>query len=256
MASASKWLLFTLFSIAHFFLWKYIGENQLLGAIFLAAPDCQHVFTAPQTAPSRIPSSCQAVHQTHTPLSCQAPQVNSFRDDSFQVTNAAKLHQFRGDALTAMKFPVVDASVINFQPQHSCKTLISPYISRSTACFAVVATSSTSNALPLQRFNFDTSKTGKVISTASPVPAGFFRNVASSKGRVALNTKLHPLLASLLSIEAELVAMLERRGIERGDDITVLVTNEGEVDLLLNFVCSCRHHHISLNNIVVFAGSK
>jgi hypothetical protein len=34
-----------------------------------------------------------------------------------------------------------------------------------------------------------------------------------------------------------------------------MVVNEGEVDLFLNFACSCQQHDIRTTNILVFAGS-
>ena len=38
--------------------------------------------------------------------------------------------------------------------------------------------------------------------------------------------------------------------------MTVMVVNEGEIDLYLNFACSCRLHDISMKNVIVFAGSR
>ena len=35
-----------------------------------------------------------------------------------------------------------------------------------------------------------------------------------------------------------------------------MVINEGEIDLYLNFACSCRLHDISMSNVIVFAGSR
>jgi hypothetical protein len=34
------------------------------------------------------------------------------------------------------------------------------------------------------------------------------------------------------------------------------VTNDGQMDLFMNFACSCRYHSIPLDNIVVFGASK
>ena len=45
-------------------------------------------------------------------------------------------------------------------------------------------------------------------------------------------------------------------GLHPGDNVVVMVTNAGEMDLLLNFVCSCKHHNISMNNVLVFTGSR
>ena len=50
--------------------------------------------------------------------------------------------------------------------------------------------------------------------------------------------------------------LLSERNIEAGSDLTVMVVNEGEIDLYLNFACSCHVHDISMNNVIVFAGSR
>jgi len=49
---------------------------------------------------------------------------------------------------------------------------------------------------------------------------------------------------------------LRQHNIKAGDDLVVMVLNEGELDLFLNFACSCKLHDISLNNIMVFSGSR
>jgi hypothetical protein len=51
-------------------------------------------------------------------------------------------------------------------------------------------------------------------------------------------------------------ALLDKNGIKAGDDVTAMVVNEGEIDLYLNFACSCRLHDIPMKNVIVFAGSR
>ena len=34
------------------------------------------------------------------------------------------------------------------------------------------------------------------------------------------------------------------------------VTNDGQMDLFMNFACSCRFHSLALDNVVVFAASR
>ena len=53
-----------------------------------------------------------------------------------------------------------------------------------------------------------------------------------------------------------LVDEMTKNNIKAGDDLTVMVVNEGEIDLFLNFACSCRLHDISMKNVLVFAGSR
>ena len=52
------------------------------------------------------------------------------------------------------------------------------------------------------------------------------------------------------------IELLQKNKVREGDDLTVMVINEGEIDLYLNFACSCRLHDISMSNVIVFAGSR
>lgn len=87
-------------------------------------------------------------------------------------------------------------------------------------------------------------------------PTGFFRKVPKENGRVRTKDKLGTFLAHFDEIQAQFEAKLAKHGIKAGDDLVVMVVNEGEIDLFLNFACSCRLHDISMNNIMVFAGSR
>ena len=51
-------------------------------------------------------------------------------------------------------------------------------------------------------------------------------------------------------------AVLAKNNVKKGDDLTVMVVNEGEIDLYLNFACSCRLHNLTMSNVIVFAGSR
>ena len=87
-------------------------------------------------------------------------------------------------------------------------------------------------------------------------PAGHFRRVPKERGFQRVQEKLAPFLNSIESIRATLNTKLKWRGIEKGSDLVVMVVNEGETDLFMNFACSCRIHGISLHNVLIFAGSK
>jgi hypothetical protein len=39
-----------------------------------------------------------------------------------------------------------------------------------------------------------------------------------------------------------------------GSDLILMTLNEGELDLFMNFACSCRLHNITLHNVIVFLG--
>ena len=57
-------------------------------------------------------------------------------------------------------------------------------------------------------------------------------------------------------IEFQLDKKLSENGIIAGDDIMVMVVNEGEIDLYLNFICSCKQNKIDMKKILVFAASR
>eukprot|EP00605_Chrysophyceae_sp_TOSAG23-4_P001317 GSChrysophyteH1.ASY1.ANO1.1432.1 assembled CDS len=87
-------------------------------------------------------------------------------------------------------------------------------------------------------------------------PAGHFRRVPKERGFQRVEEKLGSFLRNFRGIEASLDEKLRWRGIKKGDDVVVMVVNEGETDLFLNFACSCKLHGISLRNVLVFAGNK
>ncbi len=89
-------------------------------------------------------------------------------------------------------------------------------------------------------------------------PTGFFRKPPLQKGRDRLQEKLHPFLQEFDGPEG-ISQLLDRllivNEIETGDDLVVMVLNEGELDLYLNFACSAMFHNISLKNVLVFTGN-
>lgn len=63
-------------------------------------------------------------------------------------------------------------------------------------------------------------------------------------------------LIGLAGIENQLRMKLRANNLVAGDDMVVMVVNEGEIDLYLNFACSCQQHSITLHNLIVFSGSR
>ena len=89
-------------------------------------------------------------------------------------------------------------------------------------------------------------------------PAGHFRRVPKIKGFARVYEKLYPFLRNLEGpggMNEQLKSKLEVNGVKAGDDVVMMVVNEGEIDLFLNFACSCRLHGISLRGMLVFSGS-
>lgn len=87
-------------------------------------------------------------------------------------------------------------------------------------------------------------------------PTGFFRKVPKENGRIRTKDKLGTFLKFFNEIEFQFDEKLNKHSIKKGDDLVVMVVNQGEIDLFLNFACSCKLHDISMNNIMVFAGSR
>ena len=79
-----------------------------------------------------------------------------------------------------------------------------------------------------------------------------------------VNTKVsnifHALLVTkyrnIVPIETHFKGVLKAWGKVPGDDIVLMVMNEGEMDLLVNFACSCRTHNISMSHMMVVAASE
>lgn len=67
---------------------------------------------------------------------------------------------------------------------------------------------------------------------------------------------MDPLIRHLKEITNTISKMLLKRNLLPGADIVVMVVNDGEMDLFINFACSCLLHDINMNNMLVFAGSK
>lgn len=115
--------------------------------------------------------------------------------------------------------------------------------------------------------------------------AGYFKVVGHAKGRLKLRQKMSPLLANLVEIEeyvfeklwikgvvnvgsayskgshvkTEFSAYKHRMSLRSGrekDRVVLMVVNEGEMDLFVNFACSCHQSGLSLRRIVVLTSSS
>jgi hypothetical protein len=150
--------------------------------------------------------------------------------------------------------------VVNYHG-HPCETFIHAIVSKKQPCFAVAPSKIGPAAYNLLRFAKITKVQGKDVEKlrledGTIVPTGFFREVAKEKGRVRQKEKMGPFFKHFTSIELHLNGILAKAGLNKGDDVVLMVVNDGEIDLFLNFVCSCRAHGITTSNIVVFAGSS
>ena len=65
-----------------------------------------------------------------------------------------------------------------------------------------------------------------------------------------------PFLRNIVAIENHFKHVLQEWGKVPGDDVVLMVMNEGEMDLLVNFACSCHTHNISMSHMMVVAASE
>ncbi len=158
-----------------------------------------------------------------------------------------------------------------------CVSIDQHYVfTQDKACFAVINLGNTNASYNIARIDQNIDIYGMSISNPDPSqidkysnkfalnihnegrehPTGFFRKVPKDRGRERLKQKLGPLLTYFDEIQTQLSAKLDSNNIVRGDDVVIMVVNEGEIDLFLNFACSCRLHDISLKKVLVFAGSR
>jgi hypothetical protein len=71
-----------------------------------------------------------------------------------------------------------------------------------------------------------------------------------------LHYKFHFFYIGPDGITASLKNKLDENNVKKGDDLTVMVVNEGEIDLFLNFACSCKAAKLSMRKVLVFAASR
>lgn len=261
-------LIWALFPFLNFLLWNYIGSNQS----FLSSPPApSSQFSCPPIPRTNINlppiesgplkfnySYCQRYQSFSRSVSSSLSQPILPLDYSLSVTHLdpQKFEQFKGNELAHLKSPA-PVSIIS-RPNDQCSQYAEVPSSTKLSvksCVGIAWSSTIQQSQYLQRFNSDTKKTGRVLDVTTPKTSGIFRNVAKKRGRMALSEKLYPLFNHLDPIEKFWSKLLAARGIFPGHDIVLMVVNDGEIDLFLNFACSCRHHGISLHNVMVICAS-
>lgn len=263
--SVSLWTVFkwTVFPFANFIVWYYIGLHQR---------GCPMIFTGATNIPAGGALENIKVVYDYTACDLYLPKQSARRlsishmpkfirsdiagDIHFGKLKMDEFENYKKDRLVHLKSATVNMFELNFHNQ-PCATYV--HVTAETkpfTCLAVVGSSSSPGSLKLLRFNKDNKKTGRVFNTARPSPSGIFRNVANKKGRASQRSYTQPFLEHLQEVESQILAMMARRGLVPGSDVTLMVTNDGEIDLFLNYACSCRAHNISLDNAIVFTGSR
>jgi hypothetical protein len=260
-------LLWVVFPLGNFFLWKYIAYNYPASGI-----------------PPPLQVECSASHSSlnSQPMESGPLQFNYSYCETYQTTNLHTLptqlilndndehplkinflssesfENFKGNELARVKSPVPLVTIISNEQTHQCESYANMASSMKLnvkSCVGIALTKGEQATPYLQRFNSDAKKTGRPLNRITPKTSGIFRHVAKKKGRTALAQKFSPLLKHLPSIEKTWTQLLDARGIQPGDDLVLMVVNDGEIDLFLNFACSCRAHGIPLHNVMVICAS-
>jgi hypothetical protein len=259
-----EWLsdlfLWILLPLLNFGLWNYLAFNFYTDGLPppLACPVIHHIRPM-ESGPLQFNYSYCSFHTSHPTKTLMATQQIIPENYSLQFTafNSHTFEQFKGDEMAKLKSPN-PVTILSKPLDERCNTYaeVPSSVKMSVkSCVAVAWTHTQQHTQYLQRYNLDAKKTGRTLNQSSPKTSGVFRNVAKKKGRMALIEKLNPLLKHLGDVERTWVQLLAARGIHPGDDIVLMVLNDGEYDLYLNFACSCRAHGISLHNVVVVCAS-
>ena len=195
-----------------------------------------------------------------------------------------EFEKFRSERLAPMDMDIMlntyikeaDTGVVKLGPTPCTSINEHLMVNEPDSCFAVAYIGHTNISYNIARVDANIDHYGVSISRPDPsqidkyseryglnkhnkgllFPTGFFRKVPKENGRTRTKDKLGTFLEHFNEIQEQFDNKLAKHGIKKGDDLVVMVVNEGEIDLFLNFACSCRLHDISMNNIMVFAGSR
>ena len=174
---------------------------------------------------------------------------------SIHIANIAtkNLMKYRQDRLVHLNFQFETLSVSRQSDASACvryAQLLESHV--QTDCNAVVFQRTLPHSLNILRLSSNHSlPTPKVL-----VGSGFFGRTGNAKGRRRFIEKFNPLLQQLDEVSDYIRRLLDGNGVARGGDVTVIVVNDGQMDLFLNYACSCHYHNISLSNTLVFATSR
>jgi hypothetical protein len=261
----SEWNFFLLWfvvPICHFFLWRYLGGNYYANIeVVVPIKSFTPCISVAETAPivELNYSQCQRSMYKRKPQFVESNlTIDPFDFGIVKPVGSSRFDQFKSPELAVIKSPSQMLITLTPHLSESCllyTNLISSVKNTPKSCVAIAWSSSIQHTQYLARFNSDSKKTGRILDPENPKSSGFFRNVAKSRGRVALLDKAGRLFSYLLDVEDVFKKILTSRAIYPGDNIVLMVVNDGEIDLYLNFACSCRAHSISLHNMIVLTAS-
>jgi hypothetical protein len=170
--------------------------------------------------------------------------------------NGSDFQEHRNEHFADMHFPL---DTLLLDPHHhpkSCSKIANAFVDMSNngSCLAIAWTS-TPHSHNVLRYRHPTINSFYALNHG--LQTGFFIRPGNLKGRVRFIEKLAPFIKHLSEINKLIRDKLYDRKLYPGKhEMVVMVVNDGEMDLFINFACSCYFHNISMNNMVVFAGSE
>jgi hypothetical protein len=244
--------------LVNFLIWRDIG---LRNAPAQTGPMCPTPILSRPEAALNYSMCSQYAHLEQAIKSKSSPNQQIMLDENlfpnFESIGTLEFDKFKANQLAHIKPSSRLSIVVNSYQGGKCSTYATVTSSdKPQECVAIAHSSSIDNSALLQRFTADEKKTGRKLDKDHPKSSGYFRNVAKKKGRESQIAKTKPLFQHLTDIQEQFDALLTARGLKKGDDIVMMVANDGEIDLFLNFACSCRKHGISLHNVMLIAGSR
>jgi hypothetical protein len=223
---------------------------------------------------------------------CQVPTMSQAKHKvSVKTEPTMEFEKYRGEKLASMTVDILLKTYSDsyttillldneekkpFSSAESCQSFDHHMIAHyTTTCLAVIPIKGLEQTMNLVRIDQDIDIYGLSVSNPDPsqidkysepfplneyntgklYPSGFFRKVPKERGRERTKEKMFPFLKHYTEITKQFLEKIQSHSIHPGSDLTVMVVNEGELDLFLNFACSCHYHSISLNNVLVFAGN-
>lgn len=250
----------------NFLLWNYVGYNYSTDS-FTSTPPLQiecstsHVSLNSQpmeSGPLQLNYSYCQRYQNLQLKSVPTQLILDEDDKEIQFLDSESFESYKGNEFARVKSPVPTVAVISSEQTKPCDSYVNIASSMKLnvkSCVGIAWAKGQQSTPYLQRFNSDAKKTGRSLNKVTPRTSGMFRHVAKKRGRISLSQKFSPLLQHLSSVERTWTQLLDARGIQPGDDLTLMVVNDGEIDLFLNFACSCRAHGIPLHNVMVICAS-
>jgi len=209
-----------------------------------ASPDGQCTIVAPEVRHATCEEMRAVTQSKHT-----VPELS--------FAEPRKFLSYRDEALVKIN-PHGATTIVNMHKPIACRTFVHATVSKRHSCFALghIRDDGSGSAYNLLRFHKD-KKLGGRLPGGGIIPTGFFRKAANDKGRARLREKMQPFLESFDTTNDGLRSILAARGLKVGDDVVVMVVNDGEADLFFNFACSLSAYglrHI-MRRVLVFSGS-